>query len=125
MNNGLQIVTQGQLQKFTPGQVGLLKLIENCVKNNRPCSFEDVVLCYAKNVRKIYVEEKWQFVSMEFNDHRKKYEYVNHDVYAAFKNNSWIWTYKIRSLVKSWFVTTIGLLCLKGKLIVLPIIEIE
>lgn len=64
-------------------------------------------------------------VSREFNDHRKEYWYIEHDVYNSFKNNSHIWTYRIRTLVKSWFVNTIGILVLKGKLIVLPIIEIE
>ena len=124
MNNSLQLVTQNQIEKFTRGQVGLLRLIEDCVKNNKACDFEAVVLCYSKCVREIYTEEKYHYVG-KYPNNERVYEYIDHNVYEAWKTNSWIWTYKIRALIKHWFVSTIGILVLKGKLIVLPIIQIE
>lgn len=124
MSKSLQIATQNQLVKLTDGQTGLLELINDCVKNNRQCDFESIVLCYTNNVRKTYVRESYYYVG-EYPNNHKVYTDEEHDVYQAYKENSPVWTYRIRGLVKQWFISTIGLLVLKGKLIILPIINIE
>lgn len=116
MKEGLQILTQNQLVILTKPQQGLLNLINEAVLSKKTLSMDDIVLCYYNNVRKSY-EHPWPHVDF---DKEKVY-----DVMKEYKKQSFTWTYRLRSLVKGWFINTIGTLVLKGKLIVLPIIEIE
>lgn len=127
MKTGLQIVTQGQIERFTDGQVGLLALINDCVVKNKVCNFDDVVRVYCKTVCGTYHKEVYEleklpgatFYSKKWLPSKKI------DVYNEYKANSYEWTYRLRSRVKQWFISTIGILVLKGKLIVLPIIEVD
>jgi hypothetical protein len=49
----------------------------------------------------------------------------NYDILVEFEKQSFIWNKKIRDLIKSWFVSAIGLLVIKGWLTVLPTINID
>lgn len=112
MKQGLQILTQNQLVPISQGQNGLLKLITDCVIDKKVLTMNEIVDCYCKYVRCNYYHP-WE---------AKPVEYM---VKTEFKNHSHVWTYRLRGLVKAWFINTMGNLVLKGKLIVLPIIEVE
>lgn len=112
MKNGLQVLTQNQLVKLSKPQNGLLNLITDAVVNNKIISMDEIVYCYCKFVRHNYYHP-WEAIETEYI------------ILKEYKKQSHVWTYRLRGLIKSWFVNTIGTLVLKGKLIVLPIIEIE
>lgn len=112
MKQGLQILTQNQLVPISKGQNALLNLITDCVTNKTVLTMAEIVDCYCRCVRKNYYHP-WD---------AKPIEYMVRD---EFKKQSHVWTYRLRGLIKAWFINTMGNLVLKGKLIVLPIIEVE
>lgn len=112
MKNGLQLLTQNQLVPINKAQQGLLNLIIDAVDAKKVITMNDIVNCYCVHVRSNYYHP-WDAKNIEYK------------VKDEFKKQSYVWTYRLRALVKQWFVGTIGTLVLKGKLIVLPIIEIE
>lgn len=112
MNNGLHLATNGQLVPLSKGQNALLKLINECVLNKRILTMQHIVDLYCQQVRCNYYHP-WETGNKEYM------------VKVEFKKQTHIWTYRLRGLVKAWFINTMGNLVLKGKLIVLPVIEIE
>ncbi len=112
MKQGLQLITQNQLVTLSKPQNGLLSLIIDAINNKNAITMHDIVDCYCKYIRCNYYDP-WDAESKEYM------------IKEEFKKHSHVWTYRLRSLIKSWFVNTIGTLVLKGKLMVLPIIKIE
>lgn len=97
------------------GQKNLLKLLTDKINNKEVVTKEDIVECYweavCDNDGKIirwedrYVglpDQKWKQIPIEYN-----------------KNS-----YKIKSAAMQWFKTNLGNCILKGKLLVIPVIEI-
>jgi hypothetical protein len=119
--SALHINTIGQFVKLTKGQKGLLSLMRTCVKEQRTFSWEELVHCYYDNVRQEY--EDWKWVNHD-KDNRERRWYT-YDIMESYKANDYHWTYKVRANIKSWFVSTLGILVIKNQLIVIPTIDIE
>jgi len=121
-NHALQIASQGQLVKFTKGQKALLEYMKLCVKNKKPLSWDIIVRCFVENVNATYLEKEYLGRG---EDGMYKYHWVRKNIIDAYNENNNDWKYGIRSRVKQWFVSTIGILVIKNQLIVLPVINIE
>lgn len=118
MEQSLQILTPKR-PSLSLSQNNLLKIMVECVRTNEALTFDQLVRCYSESVNEeIYYRTNIWRSGLPFTE-----EY--HNVLQAYKEQSWIWNYKIKGLIKSWFVSAIGLLVIKGKLRVLPNIEIE
>jgi hypothetical protein len=117
---GLQVSTVGQLVKLSKGQTGLLSLMRTCVKENRTLSWDELVECYYKNVRQELEDHRW----IDIGSVRSR-QYFTFDILDCYKNQDWHWTYRVRALVKHWFVNTLGILVIKNKLVVIPTIGID
>lgn len=120
--NGLQIQTVGQFVKLTKGQVGLLILMRDCVKNSTSISWDSIVTCYYNNVSKKMTERQYLGDYMEG---RPRYEYREYDVLDVHKEQGARWLYTVRPRIRQWFVSTIGILVIKNQLIVIPTIDIN
>jgi hypothetical protein len=119
--NELQIYHRRKAE-MSKGQKLLLEKICKCIRDKEPLIFEDVVMCYYAGVKKTlfwanYQLDQGQMCSVGM--HR------NYDILHEYETNSYIWNRKIRDLIKSWFVSAIGLLVIKGWLTVLPVITID
>jgi hypothetical protein len=111
--NELQIAT-GKRPIMSKSQNGLLKLMFDCVRNNEALTFEQLIYCYAENVNAEIDQYNWYGPSL-----------IKHNVIDSYKNDTLYWNRKIKPLIKSWFVSAIGLLVIKGYLKVLPNINID
>lgn len=119
MNNSLQINT-GKRPLMSKSQYALLKQLFDCIKSNEPITLEHLVYIYSENVKS----------EIEFHIHWDRHiEGVNmlkkHNVIECYKADNMCWQRKIKDLVKSWFVSAIGLLVIKGYLKVVPTIDID
>lgn len=118
--SALSIQTIGQLVKLSKGQHGLLKLIRQSVQENKPLDWDALVQCFYDNVScKIH---DWRWIG-EFNKGHR--EYYSLDLLEEYKKQSIKWQYHAKSRVRQWFVSTIGILVVKGQLFVIPTIELE
>lgn len=95
--------------------------MRSCVKEQRTFSWDELVECYYNNVRKELNDWKW--ISMEVGNRERQYYLF--DVMESYKAQDYHWTYRVRALIKGWFITTLGVLVIKNQLIVIPTIEIE
>lgn len=109
----LQLNT-GKRPLMSKSQNGLLKLMFDCVRSGEALTFEQLVYCYAENVNSEI--KQWGGYGPDFK---------NHNIIDNYKNDTFIWNRKIKPLIKSWFVSAIGLLVIKGYLKVLPVINID
>jgi hypothetical protein len=118
---GLQL-THNRKSEMSKGQQLLLTTIMECIKNQKPLLFEDVIVCYYLGVKKTIFWANYELYngSMCSVGHHKEY-----DILSEHEKDSYIWNRKIRDLIKSWFVSAIGLLVIKGWLTVLPTIKID
>lgn len=119
--SALQISSLGQLVKLSKGQAGLLRLMRLCVKEQRTFSWDELVVCYYQNVRE--EGEDWKWLNAD-KDNRER-QWYSYDIMQSYKANDYHWKYKLRGAIKSWFVSTIGILVIKNQLIVIPTIDIE
>lgn len=119
MNNALQIVHQRKAE-MSKGQQLLLTTMMDCCKKKTPLLFEDIVIAYYVGVKKTLIWANYEDDKRWGNGPHKEY-----DILVEFGKQSYIWHRKIRDLIKSWFVSAIGLLVIKGWLKVLPVIDIE
>jgi hypothetical protein len=121
-NSTLSISTIGQLVKLSKGQDALLKLIRESVANNKSIDWDVLVECFYHNVSKTI--SKWKWANMEIrNDFSRTY--YDLDLLDEYKKNSSSWHLYGRGRVRQWFVSTIGILVVKGQLFVIPTIELE
>lgn len=119
MENSLQIST-GKRPLMSKSQHALLKQLFDCIKSEQPLTIEHLVYIYAENVsREIEFSRNWG----------RHYEGVitgiKYGVIECYLNDNIAWQRKIKGLVKSWFVSAIGLLVIKGYLKVVPTIDID
>jgi hypothetical protein len=116
----LSIQTTSQLISLTKAQKALLKTVTDCIKNKESLTMDKIVDVYYHNVRKIHLQEYgW---SLE----KRKYMHMQElDVMEEYKKNTGNWTYGIRSKVRQWFISNLGILVVKNQLIVVPVINIE
>lgn len=122
----LSIQSTLQIAKLNLGQHTLLTAITSAVNNRKPLTFDDILDCYCRGVRRIYQREVYNYIDISPNNWRKEFDrYEEFDIKTEYKKNSALWTYTLRPLVKQWFVNNIGTLVIKGKLLVLPVIEID
>lgn len=117
--NQLQIST-GKRALMSKGQNALLKLMFDCVNNNTPLTFEQLVYCYSENVRSEIMCTDWYSQPNIFVTGQKPF-----NVIETYLTQHPVWFKKIRDNIKSWFVSAIGLLVIKGYLKVLPNIDID
>lgn len=126
--NNVQIHYFSSQIKMTKGQIGLLKILRDCVGNNKPITFDIIVKCYYENVRKYHTD--WNWVG-EGSERKQQWTDFNiMDEYIKFIDNGnnpeyGLWQYKIRPKIRQWFVSTIGILVMKNQLVIIPTIEIE
>jgi len=106
--------------EMSKGQQLLLTTIMECVKNQKPLLFEDVIICYYLGVKKTLVWADYESEKRWGSGPHKEY-----DILSEHQKDSYIWNRKIRDLIKSWFVSAVGLLVIKGWLTVLPTIKID
>lgn len=104
------------------GQKLLLESMCKCVKNKTPLLFEDIVICYYLGVKKTL---RWANYELENGRMQIVGHHKDFDILVEYEKNSYIWNRKIRDLIKSWFVSAVGLLVIKGWLTVLPTITID
>lgn len=119
MENSLQIAT-GKRPLMSKGQNALLKIMFDCVRNNEALTFEQLVYCYAENVNSEIYCPDWYTYPNIFVTKQKPF-----NVIEAYLTQHPVWFKKIRDNIKSWFVSAIGLLVIKGYLRVLPAIDID
>ena len=107
--------------ELSKGQNSLLLLISHCTLNNQPLLFDNLIHIYYKNVKKIV-----EYPAIEFDRRgQKKLGRGEYDIMECYNNQNCVWFTKIKPLIKSWFVSAIGLLVIKGWLRVLPVINID
>lgn len=118
--NGLQIVGNNQLVKISKSQFAILNLINKCVEDKAPLTMDMIVKTYTSAVKSIYSKpvSAWQGDRYTYS-HSEKY-----DIYACYKRDDYMWRYTLRPNIKTWFTNNLGILIIKNKLIVIPIIEI-
>lgn len=121
---GLQIHAVNKV-KFTKGQVGLLKVIKDCIANNKPLDWDIIVDCYYNNVRKTSFQRYYKYIQASGGELHGHYEGREVDVKVCYAEKDSHWQYTLRSLIRQWFVSTIGILVIKNQLIVIPVINIE
>lgn len=121
MNNALQISHQRKAE-MSKGQQLLLETMVRCVKNEVNLQFEDVVIAYYLGVKKTLF---WTNYKMDNGVMYPSGPHREYDILSEYEQKSYLWNKKIKDLIKSWFVSAIGLLVIKGWLKVLPVIEIE
>lgn len=115
----LQLNT-GKRPIMSRGQHALLKIMFDCIKNNEALTFEQLVYCYAENVNSEIYCTDWYSKPDIFTAKQKPF-----NVIEAYLTQHPVWFKKIRDNIKSWFVSAIGLLVIKGYLTVLPTINID
>lgn len=86
----------------------------DCVRSNEALTFEQLVYCYSENVNGVIIQ--WAGYGPT---------QIKHNVLESYQSNTAYWQRKIKPLIKSWFVSAIGLLVIKGYLTVLPTINID
>jgi len=134
MINSIEKIVQSNLQiqyypsqfKMTKGQIGLLKIIRDCVGNNQPITFDIIVKCYYENVKKCHTDWKWVGEGNERKQQWTAFDIMDEYIKFSKNNNSdGRWQYSIRPKIRQWFVSTIGILVMKNQLVIIPTIEIE
>lgn len=119
MENSLQIAT-GKRPLMSKSQHALLKQLFDCIKSEQPLTIEHLVYIYAENVCCEIEINAWWGRNIEGVKCG-----VKHGVIECYLNDNLAWQRKIKGLVKSWFVSAIGLLVIKGYLKVVPTIDID
>lgn len=107
--------------RSTAGQLGMIKIINECVDTNRAMDWDLIVLMYCKYVRKTYRDNYCRRLNTE-NGSNYKWEF---DILEEYQNQTGTWTYTIRVMVRTWFIQNIGSLVMKNQLIIVPVIAIE
>jgi|GEM_PF-3661051 hypothetical protein len=115
------IISNQRRREMSKGQELLLQTMCKCVKDKTPLLFEDIVLCYYLGVKKSI---HWANYELYHSTMCITGPHKDYDILVEFEKQSFIWNKKIRDLIKSWFVSAIGLLVIKGWLAVLPVIDI-
>lgn len=114
------IINTGKRPLMSKSQYALLKILFDCVTKQDELTLEHLVYIYAENVtRKIELSPYWGR-----NIEGVKCV-VKYSVIECYLEDNIAWQRKIKGLVKSWFVSAIGLLVIKGYLKVLPNIDID
>ena len=116
--NGLQFVHPIKRTILTKSEKSLFESIRDCVENKTPLTWDIVVTLYSKTVRDKYRNDFW-----DYNEKRYYYEIL--DVIDEYKKDSTVWKYKIKGLVRGWFLGNVGRLVIKNKLIVIPVIDLN
>lgn len=94
----------------------------------------DIIKCYQKSVKEnhsIYKNTWYDKNGNKLNWYKEEFiESVNiMTIYEAWlkNDNSKLyankWSYKLKSLIRTWFTNNVGILVIKGKLITIPVIE--
>jgi hypothetical protein len=98
-----------QFERMTKGQSLILEMLKNHIAENKPITREDIAECYGKamGVKRLY---EYEWVNGEFKQGFKDVDVAKCD-----------WRKKWRSM--QWFRTNLSACILKGKLVVLPVIE--
>lgn len=118
-NTGVQLRTFGQMVKLSKGQSGLLRVMRECVEKNKSLNWDIIVMTYYKNVRSYQSDTRW------VGEHpNRKQEWFQYDIWEAYKDQGAKWRYTLRSRIKQWFVSSIGILVIKNQLVVIPTIEV-
>lgn len=115
--NGLQLTTR-TIVRLSYSQQALLKLINLHITEKTVLTFDDLVHCYANSVNSEIYYDHHEY------DTGKQVITKYHDVIQCYKSQNYVWRQKVKGLVKSWFVSALGILVIKGKLIVLPVMDI-
>lgn len=119
----LSIQTTNQLQLLNKGQTGLLKLMSDCIKDDKMLTMDLIVGCYYDNVKKVYIEHNWKYISSDPKINTREHYTNEYNIKKEYLKNSFIWKYTLRGRIRSWLINNIGILVLKGKIIAIPIIE--
>lgn len=115
---GLQWVQPVNKITLTKSEKSLFEIIRDCVESKTPLTWEAVVSLYSKVIREKYQNHFWDY-------DEKQYVYEILDVIDEYKKDSQVWKYKIKGLIRTWFLTNIGRLVIKNKLVVIPVIELD
>ena len=101
--------------KMTKGQKNLLKMLSNALETNTPISREDIFNCWAKQ----YPNKQSIREVSKFDWENNKWVY-NHVKYKIEWENGYDKTTSM-----AWFKNNLGSCILKGKLLAIPVINIE
>lgn len=112
----LHLQTYTRIVKLTPGQKSLLNTIKDCVANKKILDWDLIVTSYLEGRNKPYYVARWRGMN-------KGYEYEETDIMQEYKKLSVTWTYTIKPMIRSWFLSTIGALVVKNQLIIIPVID--
>jgi hypothetical protein len=129
---GLQIAANQKI-KLTKGQSALLKSIRQCVTSEKPLDWGIIIDSYGIGVRKTYPKKEYKrqedIILLDGSRHWQSGYYEEtgdfYNIKDEYLNDTNVWRYTLRGLVRSWFLATIGILVIKNQLIVIPTIEIE
>lgn len=118
-NSALSIQTTSQLIKLTKGQNILLKNIDSSLSKQKPITLEEIVKMYCNGVSKTHTKSHYKYDSGSCRFDK----YTTHDIYESYRNNDSLFKYTLRPRIKTWFINSIGSLVVKGKLLIIPVIE--
>lgn len=113
--SGLAIETTSQLVALTKGQKLLLKCVRDCVAQQKPMTWDLIVLIYVEGVRATY----WDRWFLDTSGRPREYS-----VLEEYQKQSATWTYTLRAMVRGWLLSNIGILVLKNQLIIIPTMEL-
>lgn len=108
---GKAVLIQQSKKKLTDGEIALLALIKNKLKNNLSITREDFVKIYQKRVQR-YAQKDGLY---DYDSENNRFIYKPRDYLKS----------EIELQAYQWFVSALGRLIIKAKLIVIPVIDIE
>lgn len=99
---------------LTEGQKLLLAMLKKHIEEGLPITKQDILDCYVKSVSNAdgtKTIRDWNFVHGEFVYFTKEVVYKD--------------TYRARTYANQWFKNNLAACIIKGKLLVVPVIELE
>lgn len=111
----LPVSFDGHSPRITKGQKNLLDLITSKLKEQKPITQDDISECYAKTFRnsegKRYIYD-YGWENGQYRSGARWVDYTKDHWHAKFNSHQ-------------WFKLNIGSCILKGKLVVIPVIELS
>ncbi len=103
---------------LTPAQTALLKLMQEKIEAKIPIDSEDIVNIYIKEIKKKETYRQYKYLYFD-NKYGSIYSQTEYEI-RTYRDD---WDIKVIS--RQWFKLNIGSVIIKGRLLVVPIIEID
>lgn len=102
---------------LTKEQGKLLELLKERVHSNTPITRDCILDFYLQNVKK---SEGYKRHLQKYNHAMQRWEYTGETEVRLWKNE-----YNIKSQAVQWFKNNLGAVIIKGKILIIPIIEAD